>query len=180
MSGGPSSPILLRRALKESALPKAHGGEVSEAQGDAQGMQNTGVRINPNANIFISVWNLHRNPRLWDRPDEFDPSRFTRPQPGHMHQGWEGYAPREDLLRGTKSLYPNEIDANWGYIPFGGGQRKCVGDQFAMMEAVIILSSVLSRFDLALAGAPEDVGMSTGATIHTKNGLNMKLTPRQA
>ena len=35
-------------------------------------------------------------------------------------------------------------------------------------------------FDLALAGAPEDVGMSTGATIHTKNGLNMKLTPRQA
>jgi len=176
----PQPPILLRRALKESALPKAHGGEVSEAQGDAQGMQNTGVRINPNANIFISVWNLHRNPRLWDRPDEFDPSRFTRPQPGHMHQGWEGYAPREDLLRGTKSLYPNEIDANWGYIPFGGGQRKCVGDQFAMMEAVIILSSVLSRFDLALAGAPEDVGMSTGATIHTKNGLNMKLTPRQA
>jgi len=176
----PQPPILLRRALKESALPKAHGGEVSEAQGDAQGMQNTGVRINPNANIFISVWNLHRNPRLWDRPDEFDPSRFTRPQPGHMHQGWEGYTPREDLLRGTKSLYPNEIDANWGYIPFGGGQRKCVGDQFAMMEAVIILSSVLSRFDLALAGAPEDVGMSTGATIHTKNGLNMKLTPRQA
>ena len=47
-------------------------------------------------------------------------------------------------------------------MPFGGGQRKCVGDQFAMMEAVVILSSLLSKYDIALAGRPEDVGMSTG------------------
>ena len=51
---------------------------------------------------------------------------------------------------------------------------KCV----AMMEAVVILSKVLGSYDLELAGKPEDVGMSTGATIHTKNGLQMRLTPR--
>ena len=31
-----------------------------------------------------------------------------------MHAEWEGYRPRDDLLLGTKSLYPNEIDSNWG------------------------------------------------------------------
>ena len=50
-------------------------------------------------------------------------------------------------------LYPNENDANYGYIPFGGGQRKCVGDQFAMQEAVVILSKLFQRFDIELAGA---------------------------
>jgi len=61
-------------------------------------------------------------------------------------------------VAGSRSLYPNEIDSNFGFVPFGGGQRKCVGDQFAMMEAVVILSSVLSQYDLALAGDPESVG----------------------
>ena len=174
----PQPPILLRRALKDTSLPKAHGGEMMEARGDTDGMQKTGVDIAPGANIFISVWNLHRNPRMWDRPDDFDPSRFTRPQPATRHLSWPGYEPREDLMTAGRSLYPNEVDSNFGYIPFGGGQRKCVGDQFAMMEAVVILSKVLGSYDLELAGKPEDVGMSTGATIHTKNGLQMRLTPR--
>jgi len=174
----PQPPILLRRALKDTSLPAAHGGEEVEAKGNSQGMQHEGVSISPGANIFISVWNLHRNPRMWDNPDHFDPSRFTRPQPADRHMGWGGYSPRDDLMAATKSLYPNEVDSDFGYIPFGGGQRKCVGDQFAMMEAVVILANVLSQYDMALAGAPEDVGMSTGATIHTKNGLQMRLTPR--
>ena len=70
-------------------------------------------------------------------------------------------------------MYPNEVDSDFAFIPFGGGQRKCVGDQFAMMEAVIILSKVLQKYDLVLATSPEEVGMSTGATIHTRNGLRM-------
>ena len=49
-----------------------------------------------------------------------------------------------------------------------------------VLQAVVILSSVLSRYDMQLAGAPEDVGMSTGATIHTKNGLMVRLTPRSS
>lgn len=174
----PQPPILLRRALKDTSLPKAHGGEMVEARGDSEGMQKTGISIAPGANIFISVWNLHRNPRMWDRPDDFDPSRFARPQAAARHPNWQGYEPRDDLMTAGKSLYPNEVDSNFGYIPFGGGQRKCVGDQFAMMEAVVILSKVLGSYDLELAGRPEDVGMSTGATIHTKNGLQMRLIPR--
>ena len=39
---------------------------------------------------------------------------------------------------------------------------------------------MLGRFDLSLATPPEDVGMSTGATIHTRNGLRVRVTPRRA
>ena len=123
----PQPPILLRRALTETALPPAHGGEDCADLCDADGMQKEPVSIAPGANIFISVWNLHRNPRLWDNPDAFDPERFTRPQPGDRHASWDGYTPREDLMQGGgKSLYPSEIDSAFGYVPFGGGQRKCV------------------------------------------------------
>jgi carotene epsilon-monooxygenase len=59
-----------------------------------------------------------------------------------------------------------------------GGPRKCVGDQFALMEAVVALAVVLKRFDFKLK-ADHDIGMTTGATIHTKNGLYMYVSRRQ-
>jgi len=166
----PQPPILLRRVLTETELPRAQNGD----QGLENGMpiQAEGVKLNPGANIFISVWNLHRNPLLWEDPDKFKPSRWLSKQVSQGHPTWEGYSPKES------GLYPNEVDSDFGYIPFGGGQRKCVGDQFAMMEAVVILSKVLQKYDLNLVGEPEDVGMATGATIHTANGLRMKLVAR--
>ena len=63
------------------------------------------------------------------------------------------------------------------YIPFSGGPRKCVGDQFALMEAVVSLAVVLKRFNFdAVPG--HEVGMTTGATIHTQNGLYMTVRER--
>jgi cytochrome P450 len=170
----PQPPILLRRALEDTELPLSHGGEdpASQVQGV---MHERGVKLSKGANVFISVWNLHRNPLLWDNPTTFDPSRFTKPKaPFHDLTSWKGYTPRE-----TPGMYPNEVDSDFAFIPFGGGQRKCVGDQFAMMEAVVILSKVLQRYDLELATKPEEVGMSTGATIHTRAGLNMYARKRK-
>ena len=73
---------------------------------------------------------------------------------------------------------PNEVTEGFKYLPFGGGRRKCVGDQFALFEAVIALSTLLRRFDFARAPDAPPVGMTTGATIHTSEGLHMILTPR--
>ena len=56
--------------------------------------------------------------------------------------------------------------------------RKCVGDQFAMMEAVVALAMLMRRFKFSLAGTPQDVGMATGATIHTANGLKCRIERR--
>merc|ERR1740124_1313132 len=52
-----------------------------------------------------------------------------------------------------RSIYPNEVSTDYSFLPFGGGQLKCVGDS-------------------------DDVGMKTGATIHTLNGLSMILSKR--
>ena len=53
-----------------------------------------------------------------------------------------------------------------------------MGDQFALMEAVIALAVLLKRFDLRMV-PDQDIGMTTGATIHTQNGLFMTVKERQ-
>lgn len=66
-----------------------------------------------------------------ERPDEFDPLRFERSfsheQDSKKSMGWSGFDP----FRGSndKQLYPNEIQSDFAFLPFGGGPRKCVGDQ---------------------------------------------------
>lgn len=64
------------------------------------------------------------------------------------------------------------------YIPFSGGPRKCVGDQFALMEAVVALAVLLKQFDFSLV-PNQTINMTTGATIHTTNGLYMYVKERQ-
>lgn len=49
---------------------------------------------------------------------------------------------------------------------------RCIGDQFALMEAVVSLSVLLREFDFSLV-PNQKIGMTTGATIHTTNGLYM-------
>ena len=119
--------------------------------------------------MFISTWNLHRSPDLWEKPESFDPTRWERPFKNAGVEGWEGYNP--DKVSG---LYPNEQAADFAFLPFGGGQRKCVGDQFAMMEAAVTLSLILKKYDFEFAIPPKEVGMKTGATIHTMNGLMIR------
>lgn len=72
--------------------------------------------------IVIAPWVLHRHKLLWDDPDAFDPSRFM---PGN----------RETIDR-------------FAYLPFGGGPRVCIGQTFAMQEAVIVLAAILRRVQL--------------------------------
>lgn len=68
--------------------------------------------------VMLPIYALHRNRKLWDDPDAFRPARFA---PGH------------------------KID-RFANLPFGDGPRICIGAQFAMMEAVIVLASVVQRF----------------------------------
>ena len=65
------------------------------------------------------------------------------------------------------------------YLPFGGGKRKCIGDQFALFESIVALSMLVRRFDFEMAPGAPAVGMTTGATIHTTSGLHMTVTPRR-
>ncbi len=78
----------------------------------------------PRALVMISPWVLHRHRRFWRDPDVFDPDRFMPDAPA---------VPR------------------FAYLPFGAGPRVCVGAQFALTEAVLVLAMLVQRFEFALA-----------------------------
>ncbi|KAF5725555.1 cytochrome P450 97B2 chloroplastic [Tripterygium wilfordii] len=158
----PQPPLLIRRALKSDNLPGGYKGNKD------------GYSIPAGTDIFISVYNLHRSPYFWDRPNEFEPERFLVRREGEGIEGWSGFDPS----RSPGALYPNEIIADFAFLPFGGGPRKCIGDQFALMESTVALTMLLQKYDVELKGSPESVELVTGATIHTKNGLWCKVRPR--
>jgi cytochrome P450 len=70
--------------------------------------------------VFMAQWVAHRDPRWWDKPEEFRPERW--------------------LDGSTKNL------PRFAYFPFGGGPRICIGNTFAMMETVIVLAEMARRF----------------------------------
>lgn len=158
----PQPPLLIRRTLKPDLLPGGYNGNKD------------GYAIPVGTDLFISVYNLHRSPHFWDKPHEFEPERFLRPKKDANIEGWAGFDPS----RSPGALYPNEIISDFALLPFGGGPRKCVGDQFALMESTVALAMLLQKFDLELRGSSEAVELVTGATIHTKNGLWCKLKKR--
>ncbi|EAY84668.1 hypothetical protein OsI_06039 [Oryza sativa Indica Group] len=151
----PQPPLLIRRALRPDKLPGGYNGAKE------------GYEIPAGTDIFLSIYNLHRSPYFWDRPDEFEPERFSVPKKDESIEGWAGFDPD----RSPGAMYPNEILADFAFLPFGGGPRKCVGDQFALLESTVALALLLQKFDVELRGSPDEVEMVTGATIHTKSGL---------
>ena len=161
----PEPPVLIRRARTEDTLPAGGSG------------LSGGIKILRGTDIFISTWNLHRAPEYWENPEKYDPTRWERPFKNPGIKNWDGYNPDK---MSDSMLYPNEIAADYAFLPFGAGKRKCIGDQFAMLEASVTMAMIMNEFDFTLIGRPEDVGMKTGATIHTMNGLNMAVRTRSA
>ncbi|CAL8170606.1 unnamed protein product [Prunus armeniaca] len=113
-------------------------------------------KVNAGQDIMISVYNIHHSSEVWERAEEFLPERFD--------------------LEGS---VPNETNTDFRFIPFSGGPRKCVGDQFALLEAVVALAIFIQHLNFELV-PDQNISMTTGATIHTTNGLFMKLSQRQA
>lgn len=93
------------------------------------------AEIRPGDTVMIPIYALGRHKRFWERPDHFDPARFTD---------------RKSIPR-------------FAYLPFGDGPRICIGASFAVQEAVIILATLLARFRFqAVPGrAPQPVMILT-------------------
>ena len=170
----PQPPLLIRRALDNVELQRPPGAE-----------DRPPVRVSRGSDVFLSTWALHKSPAFWENPETFDPTRWERSiPPSDAPDYWKGYTP------GLQSgLYPSEQSADYAYLPFGGGGRRCLGDQFALIESTVLLIKVVHAFDFDFALDPTkplkpkvglgdipvaDVGMRTGATIHTENGLWMR------
>lgn len=109
-----------------------------------------GMAIDAGTVVSIAPWVLHRHRRLWTDPDRFDPSRFL-----------PGATPPD---RGT-------------YMPFGAGPRICIGAQFALTEATLVLARLLKAFRLELIGG---AGVKPRGLVTTQPDRPVKflLTPR--
>jgi cytochrome P450 len=88
-----------------------------------------GYSVPAGATVLMSQWVVHRDPRYYDEPERFHPERWT-----------DGLARR--LPR-------------YAYFPFGGGQRVCIGNTFALMEVNLILATIAQRFRFARTPGPD-------------------------
>lgn len=101
-------------------------------------------------NIFSP--GLHRNPKVWDRPDEFDIDRWLPAAEARHHP--------------------------YAYLPFGNGARACIGRQFAMVEAKIALAMLLRRFSVS---DPHGYRLTIKETLSIKPGnFFMRVRLRQS
>jgi len=115
-----------------------------------------GMTVPKNQDLLVSIYNLHRSPENWGpTSQEFEPMRF-----GPLANG-----------------QPNELNTDYRYVPFSAGPRRCPGDKFAVYEGIVIWATMFRRLDLELKDG-HDVVMTSGATIHTKNGLLATVKPR--
>jgi cytochrome P450 len=108
-----------------------------------------GKKIKPKDAIIIAPWLIQRNENNWEKPHEFCPHRFDNGDPSE---------------RGA-------------YLPFGMGQRVCIGMSFAIQEAMLILATLIReyRFELEEGFEPQPVGK---ITIRSENGLRVKMIKR--
>jgi cytochrome P450 len=97
---------------------------------------------------------MHRDPRFFEAPEVFRPERWL-----------EGLAERLPRL---------------AYLPFGAGQRVCIGSSFAQIEATLILSSLAQRFSLRLADPSRPVEPWPVVTLRTRGDVPMRLARRRS
>jgi cytochrome P450 len=102
-----------------------------------------GYDVEPGTLVCVSQWVLHRHPRYWDRPEEYRPDRFSVPiRPSHL------------------------------YLPFGGGDRICIGQHFATVEATLVLATLAQSVRLELVdGFP--VEPEALVTLRPRHGMSM-------
>ncbi|QLG62733.1 cytochrome P450 [Halorarum salinum] len=109
-----------------------------------------GYRVPAGTELTLPAFRLHTDPRFWDDPEAFDPSR------------WEGS--REDV-------------PEYAYFPFGGGPRHCIGMRFAMLELKLLLATVVQRARFDLVSDP-DLAFEPAATLQPRDPIRVRVRHR--
>lgn len=107
-----------------------------------------GYLIKKGDSIAMSPYAVHRSERYWENPLKFDPDRFAPEKAKNIHR--------------------------YAWFPFGGGQRFCIGNNFAMMEMQIILAMACREYNFTLAENFE-LKLETLVTLRPKSGVMVNL-----
>ncbi|XP_055834109.1 trimethyltridecatetraene synthase-like [Solanum dulcamara] len=117
----------------------------------------SGYDIPKGTTVYVNAWSLGRNPKYWDKPEEFIPERFIE----------------------------NNIDMkgqNFALLPFGSGRRRCPGYSLGMKVVRTTMSNLLHGFNWKLAGdtKPEDISMEEiyGLSTHPNKPISIIMEPR--
>jgi cytochrome P450 len=110
-----------------------------------------GYSLPAGTTVFASQWVTHRDPRFFKDPDTFRPER------------WGG---------GLAEQLPK-----FAYFPFGGGPRVCIGNAFALMEAILVFATVGQRWRFRLAPDAR-VEPWPGMTLRPRYGVSVILSKR--
>lgn len=110
-----------------------------------------GYYIPKGYSVLMPAFFVHRNPQLWDNPEQFNPARFEKEQ-----------VKKRD---------------RFAYFPFGGGQRLCVGNNFAMMEMQLAVAMVIQKFHFRLVDGFKP-GLDPLITLRPKGGMMMEVEKR--
>ena len=101
--------------------------------------------------VIVPTWVVHRDPRWFDDPEAFRPERWE----GNLAQRLPRYA----------------------YFPFGGGPRQCIGNGFAMMEAILVVAAIAQRFQLSLVPG-QRITPAPYVTVRPEPGIRVRLARR--
>jgi cytochrome P450 len=101
--------------------------------------------------VIMPTWVVHRDVRWFDKPEEFRPER------------WDG--------DGARRLH------RFAYFPFGGGPRQCIGNTFAMMEAILVLAAIAQRFRVVLVPG-QTVIPAPYITLRPEPGIRVRVESR--
>lgn len=111
-----------------------------------------GYHIPAKTKVLVNLWAISRDPRYWDRPDEFIPERFINSSVNFKGMDFE-------------------------FIPFGAGRRGCPGLTFGIVSAESILANLLYWFDWELVGGKKhknlDMTEAFGLTVRLKTPLQL-------
>ena len=110
-----------------------------------------GFRIPRGSQLFMFQWVTQRDPRFFPDPAEFKPDRWS-----------------EDFVNGLPK---------YAYFPFGGGPRICIGNQFAMMEIVLLMATIGQRFRFSRAHEHE-VELLPAMSLRPKEGIEVLVEAR--
>ncbi len=110
-----------------------------------------GWDIDINSFLMIDINSLHRNPSVWKKPEEFYPEHFS-----------------DENLKGKA----------FSYIPFGQGQRMCIGKPLANRELELIIPLIISQFALKLSAGQQKLRVKPDIITKSKKGIKLEFTSR--
>ena len=107
------------------------------------------VAIPRGSTVVVFVYGAHHAPRYWENPESFDPERFTKAK--------------------EKTHTP------FTYLPFGAGPRGCIGGNYAMLQILMILGTLLRKYDFQLAPG-QTIEARPMVILRPKDGIRMTFT----